>query len=244
MSYGHESKYPPIARAETINQSREHIMQMPSLPNQSVSASPLRKIANPGPLGLMAFATTTLLLSMFNAQARGIKVPNVIVGMAAAYGGFAQILAGMWEYTVGNTFGATAFTSYGSFWISFAFILLPGTGIIAAFESSATPPVLDAVQLDSALGLFLVVWFVVTSIFLIASFRTTWALVSLFLILDITFFVLAIGHFCTDPTTSANVIKIGGILGCVTAFDAYYNALAGMLDNDQGKFRLPVGKRS
>lgn len=79
-----------------------------------------RKFANPAPLGLMAFGATTFVLSMFNVQARGITTPNVILGMALAYGGLCQLLAGMWEFAAGNTFGATAFSSYGGFWLSFA----------------------------------------------------------------------------------------------------------------------------
>src|SRR5690349_15986382 len=77
------------------------------------------KIADPGPLGLAAFALTTFVLSMFNAGLVSDKGEPIVFGLAFAYGGLAQLLAGMWEFRTGNTFGATAFTSYGAFWISF-----------------------------------------------------------------------------------------------------------------------------
>lgn len=78
-----------------------------------------RKFANPAPLGLLGFGATTFILSMYNVQARGITTPNVVLGMALGYGGLVQLLAGMWEFAAGNTFGATAFSSYGGFWFSF-----------------------------------------------------------------------------------------------------------------------------
>jgi hypothetical protein len=81
-----------------------------------------RKFANPSPLGLMGFAATTFVLSMYNVSARGIHTPNVVLGMALGYGGLVQLLAGMWEFASGNTFAATAFSSYGGFWLSFGCI--------------------------------------------------------------------------------------------------------------------------
>src|SRR5881409_91652 len=76
-------------------------------------------VADPGPLGLATFALTTFVLSMFNAGLVGKGGEPVVLGLALAYGGLAQLLAGMWEFRTGNTFGATAFTSYGAFWLSF-----------------------------------------------------------------------------------------------------------------------------
>jgi succinate-acetate transporter protein len=241
--------YPPIQRMDSQyndyqqTKSRENLV--PALPQQyaqqyAPSAPAGIKIANPGPLGLCAFATTTFLLSLFNVNARGITVPNAIVGMALAYGGFAQLLAGMWEFVCGNTFGATAFTSYGAFWISFGIIFLPDSGILAAY--TATPATLA--QLDDVLGCYLAVWFAVTVIFLIASHRTTVALMSLFTLLSITFFILMLGKFIADPTTSTNVTRVGGYFGIATALNAWYCCLAGMLEQEGAShFRLPIGKR-
>jgi len=244
--------YPPaIQRVDSeysnyhAKPSQDHLVPMPyQQPYQQAAAPrPPTKIAvaNPGPLGLCAFATTTFLLSLFNVNARGITVPNVIVGMALAYGGGAQILAGIFEFLAGNTFGATAFTSYGAFWISFGAIFLPDSGILVAY--TAEPATLA--QLDGALGCYLAVWFAVTTIFLIASHRTSIALITLFLLLDITFLILMIGKFCNDPTTSTNVTRVGGYCGIATALVAWYNCLAGMLEGDGAShFKLPVGKRS
>ncbi|KAI6943703.1 Acetate permease, partial [Hortaea werneckii] len=85
-----------------------------------------RKFANPAPLGLSAFALTTFVLSLINLGTRGISGPSIVIGPAFGYGGLVQLLAGMWEMAVGNTFGATALSSYGGFWIGTAIILTPG----------------------------------------------------------------------------------------------------------------------
>ncbi|OQV07000.1 hypothetical protein CLAIMM_11494 [Cladophialophora immunda] len=85
-----------------------------------------RKFANPAPLGLSAFALTTFVLSLINLEVRGLSEPNIVCSLAFAYGGLVQLLAGMWEMAVGNTFGATALSSYGGFWIAFGIILTPG----------------------------------------------------------------------------------------------------------------------
>lgn len=82
----------------------------------------------------MGFATTTFVLSMYNVSARGVSTPNVVLGLAIGYGGLVQLLAGMWEFAVGNTFGATAFSSYGGFWISFGF-LYSESGLAASSSS-------------------------------------------------------------------------------------------------------------
>jgi succinate-acetate transporter protein len=107
----------------------------------------------------MAFAGTTLVLSLFNLNARGVEAPNVVVGMAIFFGGLAQLLAGMWEFACGNTFGATAFSGYGAFWLSYSAILIPGSGIISSYGD-------DAAELGSALGIYLFSWFVFTFLLL------------------------------------------------------------------------------
>lgn len=192
-----------------------------------------RKFANPSPLGLMSFATTTFVLSMFNVSARGVTTPNVILGLAIGYGGLVQLLAGMWEFASGNTFAATAFSSYGGFWISFGFIYIPQFGITAAYEG-------DEGMLADALGIYLASWFIVTFIFFIASLRSSIALSSLFFFLDITFLLLFVSEF----TGSSAVHKAGGAFGLLTAAIAYYIALSGMLTKDTSHFTLPVGDLS
>jgi succinate-acetate transporter protein len=190
-------------------------------------------IANPGTLGLFSFASTTFMLSLYNLNARGIHEPNVVVGMAIFCGGLAQLLAGMWEFPRGNMFGATAFTSYSAFWLSYAAILLPGSGILDAYTS------VQAVgELESALGIFLVTWMMVTFILLFVSLRKSVAFIALFGFLAATFAVLSVGEF----SGSSNATHIGGALGLVTAFIAYYVALAELLAGEAHPvMRLPLG---
>src|SRR5690349_21024410 len=138
-------------------------------------------IANPGPLGLCAFALTTFVLSCFNAGLFPAGGQDIVVGLALFYGGFAQILAGMWEFRTGNTFGATAFTSYGAFWISFAAIVI-GIGITKENAPDNT-----------AVGYYLLAWGIFTALLMLASFRTNLATAAVFVLLAATFIVLAIG---------------------------------------------------
>lgn len=190
----------------------------------------LRKFANPAPLGLASFAATTFLLSLFNLQTRGIKTENLIVGMAFGYGGIVQVLAGMWEFACGNTFGATAFTSYGGFWISFGLVLHPGTGILSAYAAKTH-------ELDNALGLYLISWFLFTSLMLLGSLRSSVALVALFFFLDITFLILAVGKFYPETTA---LPRTGGVFGLITAGIAFYLAAAGLLEAEDSFIKLPI----
>lgn len=193
-------------------------------------APQLRKLANPGPLGLFSFASTTLILSLINVQTRGVAEPHIVLGMAMACGGLAQLLAGMWEFACGNTFGATAFTSYGAFWISYALIFIPGTGILAAYEKAPA-------DLENAVAFFLTAWFVFTFIMWLGTFRTNMCLVALFFSLDMTFMFLMIGAY----KGSVRCHKIGGGLGLLTAAIAYYTGAAGVLTPDVTFIQLPVG---
>jgi len=115
----------------------------------------LHKLANPVPLGLVSFALTTLILSLINVQMCGVTEPNIVVSMALGCGGLAQLLTGMWEFACVNTFGATAFSSYGAFWISWALIFIPGTGIVAGYETTAA-------DLTNAVAFYLTAWFIFT----------------------------------------------------------------------------------
>ncbi|KAI9310630.1 GPR1/FUN34/yaaH family-domain-containing protein [Dichotomocladium elegans] len=199
-----------------------------------VAAAPT-PIANPGPLGLCGFALTTLVLSLHNANA-GMPAgtpSNVVVGLAFFYGGLVQLLAGMWEFRTGNTFGATAFSSYGGFWLSYAIMFIPGANIQAAYADHPG-------QLAHSLGIYLVAWSIFTGIMLIACHRSTVGLVALFFCLEITFILLA----AADLNSSATCKVAGGAMGVVTACIAWYNALAGLLTKESSYFTLPVGPLS
>ncbi|KAG8713571.1 hypothetical protein FRC09_018575 [Ceratobasidium sp. 395] len=208
-----------------------------------------RKLGNPTPLGLFSFASTTLILSLYNAGARDINVPNVVVSMTMGVGGLCQLLAGMWEFATGNTFGATgrpptqwldtdadglrdqAFSIYGGFWFSFGLIYWPSSGILDAYAGDA------ASQLSSALGIYLTTWTIVTFIMFLATFKSSIALVSTFFFLMMTFMVLAISEFIGSLAAT----KAGGVLGCITACLALYTGSAGLYSPDASYFVLPVG---
>ncbi|MCO5601590.1 hypothetical protein L7F22_055713 [Adiantum nelumboides] len=203
-------------------------------------------LANPGPLGLGAFALTTFVLSCYNVGIFGVSTTdpvNVITGLALFYGGLAQILAGMWEFAVGNTFGATAFTSYGAFWLSFATFLIPSFGVGTAYAAAQTP---DSVLLHAS-AIFLLAWTIFTFLMFLASLRTTIALALLFLFLTITFALLTAAEFGSrtlgDFGHFTNTHQAAGFFGIATAALAWYSALAGLLTSQpRPLFTLPVGR--
>jgi len=195
---------------------------------ETAATDPTRSIADPGPLGLAAFALTTFVLSLFNAGIAPDALESTVLPLALFYGGLAQLLAGMWEFKKANTFGATAFTSYGSFWLAFA-----------AFVKFVEPGLPEA-QHETAAGLFLIGWAVFTGYMVIASLRTTGALIAVFVFLFLTFLLLAIG----DLTGVSTIATIGGILGIVTALVAWYASAAVVTNATWGRTVLPVGPRS
>jgi succinate-acetate transporter protein len=173
-----------------------------------------RPFANPGPLGLSAFAVTTFVLSVANADLVPIEIKPAYIGFAFFYGGFVQILAGMWEYAVNNTFGSVAFSSYGGFWMSLAYFVMYVEERI---------PVED---LHKAVGLFLLPWCFFTAYMTFAAYRTTQALFVTFVILEITFILLCVGNFEDNEDT----IKAAGWFGIITAFGAWYCAAAAVVN--------------
>jgi succinate-acetate transporter protein len=169
-------------------------------------------IADPGPLGLAAFAMTTFVLSFTNT---GIfKAEPVVFGLALAYGGVAQVLAGMWEFKKGNTFGATAFTSYGAFWISFWYL----TG------HTDLGGVTNANDLSHGIGLYLLGWFIFTAYMFVASLGTNVKLIAVFGLLTVTFALLALA----DLTTTDGLTKAGGWFGLATAVAAWFTSFSGV----------------
>jgi uncharacterized protein len=181
-------------------------------------------IADPAPLGLAGFALTTFVLSMFNARLVDNKGLPIVFGLALAYGGAAQLLAGMWEFRKGNTFGATAFSSYGAFWLSYwAYV---------TFFAKDVP----AANAGSAVGLYLIAWGIFTTYMWIASFRTTAAVNLVFLLLAITFFLLGIG----EAAGNTGVHRLGGWVGLATAVAAWYASFAAVANFTFGRELVPV----
>ncbi|KAK4964415.1 Meiotically up-regulated protein 86 protein [Elasticomyces elasticus] len=198
-----------------------------------------RKFANPAPLGLCGFALTTFVLSLINVGTRGITGPNIIVGAAFAYGGLVQLLAGMWEMAVGNTFGATALSSYGGFWIAVGIILTPGGfSIISSLTITSTK---SEIPFYNSFGLFLMGWWIFTTMLLVCTLRSTVAFFLLFLTLDLAFLLLAIGYLeNSNGKPNGSCIRAGGVFGLIAAFLAWYNALAGIADTSNSFFLIPV----
>ena len=180
--------------------------------------------ANPAPLGLAAFALTTFVLSMFNSGLVSDKGEPVVFALALAYGGIAQLLAGMWEFRTGNTFGATAFTSFGAFWISF--------WALEQFFAKSIP----AANAGDAVGLYLIAWGIFTAYMFIASLRTTGAIALVFILLAVTFIILGIG----EANASTGTVKLGGYLGLATAIAAWYASFAEVTNATFNRVVLPT----
>lgn len=192
--------------------------------NPGLAPPPKHNFANPAPLGLSAFALTTFVLSLVNCEARGVTLPNIVVGLAFFYGGLAQVVAGMFEIAVGNTFGGVALSSYGGFWGSWAALQVDSFGIAAAYKG-------DEKQLANAIGIWLIGWFIFTFFLMLLTLKSTVAFFSIFFFLSITFLLLAISEF----TGKALVKKAAGVFGLLTAFAAWYNAYAG-ISNKQNTY--------
>jgi len=205
-----------------------------------------RKFANPAPLGLCAFALTTFVLSAVNLGARGVAAPNIAVPLAYGYGGIVQLLAGMWEMAVGNTFGATALSSYGGFWIAYAILQTPSMNILGPggpYATAAAAPGGDPKVANSAIGFFLTGWFIFTTILLLCTLRSTVMFFLLFLTLDLAFLMLMCSDYAIDnknPDAGTALQRAGGAFGMLAAFLAWYNAFAGIADSSNSFFLIPV----
>jgi succinate-acetate transporter protein len=183
--------------------------------------------ADPAPLGLAGFALTTFLLSAANAHWMTSATGDAWLGYAFAYGGLAQLLAGMWEFRNRNVFGATAFSTYGSFWIGLAI----WARLVAPGAASATAATHD-------LGWILLAFAIFNTYMLLCSTMVNGAVFAVFLTLEATEIVLFIGFLGNN----ASIIKIGGYLGVLTALTAWYASAAGVVNGMRGTPLLPVGK--
>ena len=184
-------------------------------PSSAVSSgmTPGSHLADPAPLGLAAFALTTFFLSFVNAGLVPASVEPVVFGLALAYGGGAQLLAGMWEFAKGNTFGATAFSSYGAFWLSFWWL----TAHLADYKIPES-------DVGKGVGLYLIAWGIFTAYMSVAATRVSGAVLAVFVLLTLTFFVLGVG----DLTGTSGITKLGGWVGILTAIAAWYASFAGV----------------
>jgi uncharacterized protein len=190
---------------------------------REMASAQIRMIADPAPLGLAAFALTTFLLSLVNAGILPKDTEPVMLGVALAFGGVAQLLAGMWEFRKGNVFGATVFSSYGAFWLSFwAYLTFYAEGIPTEHHAVAA-------------GWYLNSRAIFTSLMLVAALRTTAVLAALFAVVDVVFVLLALGAFGFGSVLTT----AGGILGLVAAALAWYLCLAAVGASTFGRPILP-----
>jgi succinate-acetate transporter protein len=184
----------------------------------------MSKIANPAPLGLMGFGMTTVLLNIHNAGF--FPVSAMILAMGAFYGGVAQIIAGILEYKNGNTFGLTAFTSYGAFWLTLVGLIVgPRLGVM-----DKTP--------EGFMGCYLVMWGIFTLFMFFGTLRSNRALQFVFGSLVVLFFLLA----ARDFSGSAMIGTIAGWEGIICGASAIYLAMAEVLEAQLGREVLPIGK--
>ena len=182
------------------------------------------KLANPAPLGLMGFGMTTVLLNIHNAGV--YTLGSMILAMGIFYGGLAQIIAGILEYRKGNTFGVTAFSSYGLFWLTLVgLIMIPK--IVSGLEEP-TP---------TAMSAYLFMWGVFTFWMYLSTLKHNRALQFVFISLSILFWLLALGEF-TGITT---ITIIAGYEGIICGFSAIYLAMAEVMNETYGKTVLPIG---
>jgi len=190
-------------------------------------------VADPAPLGLAAFALTTFVLSGHNAA----FIPDGIwIGLAIFYGGLIQLLAGMWEFRNRNVFGATAFSTYGGFWLSL------GAFVALATMSKSFAGLLKGPDVYNALAWFLIAFAVFNTYMFMWSTRVTWAVTGVFLTLEITEILLAIGFFRLAHGYSPYWLHVGGWAGVVTAAVAWYTSAAGVVNAMSPRTVLPVGR--
>ena len=181
------------------------------------------KPADPGPLGLAGFAMTTFVLSMFNSNLVDPKGLPVVLGLALAYGGIVQLIAGIWEFRTGNTFGAVAFCSFGAFWISFWAL-----NVFYAKDITGNA--------GHAVGVYLWAWAIFTAYMTIAALRVSGAVLLVFVLLTITFILLAIGA----SGAHESLTHWGGYLGLATAAAAWYASAAAVTNSTFGRTVMPV----
>jgi hypothetical protein len=190
-------------------------------------------VADPAPLGLGAFALTTFVLSGHNAT----FIPDLIwVGLALFYGGLTQLLAGMWEFRNRNVFGATAFSTYGGFWMSF------GIFAVLAETSKSFGSALTGANLPNAAAWFLIAFAIFNTYMLLWSTQVSVAVFLVFLTLEVTEILLAVGNFSEAHGNANNGwVHLGGWVGIATAAVAWYTSAAGVINGMKGSAILPVG---
>ncbi|KAK4052951.1 hypothetical protein OIO90_004075 [Microbotryomycetes sp. JL221] len=184
-----------------------------------------RKFGNPAPLGLTSFGAGFFLVSAITLHAQGVTIPNVAIPVLLFYGGIFQSLVGMWEMAIGNTYGATVFASYGAFNLTYAGLYLPALGVAQAYllpDGTLDP------QFNQAIGLYLIMWMMVTIVFIIGSLRSSVAVLTTLVFTALAFLTLAINSF--SPSDSARIA--GGSLGMLASLCSSPSSLIELMGED------------
>lgn len=181
------------------------------------------KLANPGALGLGAFAMTTFMLNIVNADLISKDNLGIVLPMGLIYGGLAQFMAGMWDFKRGDIFGATCFTSYAAFWIALALMIILKDN-----------KVIDPIPREG-MAVFLISWGLFSAYATVAAFKVTKAVFIVFVLLTVLFFLLAIGQW------NADIHKVAGYEGIVVAVLAWYCSAAILINDKFDREVLPMG---
>ncbi|PGH06397.1 hypothetical protein GX51_02409 [Blastomyces parvus] len=212
----------------------------------SIVPSPAyRKPANPVPLGLLGFATTTFVMGLYQCGAGlpdsnplgGVGPDAAVFGLAVFFGGMSQIIAGIMAFTIGNTYGTTVHIAYGSFWLGYTMFLVPSLGIKDAYAG-------DQRAFTFALGIYLTFWGLLSLMFLVASLRTNYATLGVFGLLVPAFLFLALANFLqtSDMQSAIRLNKAGGVFSFLCALVAFYAGASGLMVPETTFIRLPLGE--
>ncbi|KAF7775627.1 hypothetical protein Agabi119p4_4020 [Agaricus bisporus var. burnettii] len=189
------------------------------------------RMVNQVPMGIFSFAATTFLLSMFIVHTRNVQANNAVIGMAIFAGGLTQFLAGQWSIALKETYASTVLSSYGAFWMSYATIFIPGSGVLDAFGGPTE-------EFNQAFGLYLMVWLMITLMFIPPMLRKNLSFVILLSTLSVSLLLLAIGTWNGKPSVN----KAGGAFGIMTGLIAFYVGVAMLMAAEPtALFHLPLG---
>ncbi|KAL1405037.1 hypothetical protein Q8F55_008660 [Vanrija albida] len=211
---GDAEKAQRLSRAITPGGNPADFSQ-PGIPKQH------RKVGNPMPAGLLSFASLFMLFGLYGLGASHVRHPNVVVPLLVFYGGVCQNLIGWFEMFIGNTYSATIFLTFGSFALAYACCLIPAFGVVAAFVDPATGRPTD--ELEHALGIFLIVWAGIMVLFILASLRSSVAILSCLISAFFSFLLIGIG----DLTDSHHTHKAGYGFCFVASASGFWAAMAG-----------------
>lgn len=193
--------------------------------NPGIHPKPPVNLANPVPLGLASFSFCALVLSLVNAQVRGVDNAKVLVGACLFYGGCIELFAGLLCYPIGNTYAMTVFGAFGGFWISYGCILTDQFNVASSYGD-------DVDMFNNAMGFFLAGWTVFTCLMLMCTLKSTWGLFLLLFFLEFTFLFLTIGTFLANT----KVLQAGGYFGILSSVCGWYSLYSGVADTTNSYF--------